>query len=286
VHGHKDAKDNIIRLIAQWISNPESKGLVIGIQGAPGTGKCLAIDTPVLMHDGSTKLVQNIEIGDILMGDDQTPRRVLRLGKGKSLMYKVSAIDGRWEYVANGDHIMCLKDDLGRVQEISIDEYLALNDYKKGMLQGYSLDGGINSACKRDKARRELVDILQASGEKDMSVPITFRNDNAATVERVAFLARSLGMLVNKEQNGKCACIFGGTTNMPTTPISVTCVGEGDYYGFTIDGNGRFVLGNFAVTHNTSLVKDGICKALGLPFAFVALGGATDGSYLDGHSYT
>jgi ATP-dependent Lon protease len=39
VYGHTDAKDQIIRLLAQWISNPQSKGLVIGIQGAMGTGK-------------------------------------------------------------------------------------------------------------------------------------------------------------------------------------------------------------------------------------------------------
>ena len=36
----------------------------------------------------------------------------------------------------------------------------------------------------------------------------------------------------------------------------------------------------------TSLIKNGVCKALGLPFAFVSLGGASDASYLDGHSYT
>ena len=36
----------------------------------------------------------------------------------------------------------------------------------------------------------------------------------------------------------------------------------------------------------TSLVKDGIAKALGRPFHFISLGGATDASYLDGHSYT
>jgi ATP-dependent Lon protease len=35
----------------------------------------------------------------------------------------------------------------------------------------------------------------------------------------------------------------------------------------------------------TSLVKDGICNALGIPFAFVPLGGASDASYLEGHSY-
>jgi ATP-dependent Lon protease len=36
----------------------------------------------------------------------------------------------------------------------------------------------------------------------------------------------------------------------------------------------------------TTLVKEGIAKALGLPFGFIALGGATDGSFLDGHSFT
>ncbi|PNH02588.1 Lon protease [Tetrabaena socialis] len=36
----------------------------------------------------------------------------------------------------------------------------------------------------------------------------------------------------------------------------------------------------------TSLVKEGICAALGMPFAFIPLGGASDGSFLEGHSYT
>ncbi|PNH01110.1 Lon protease [Tetrabaena socialis] len=36
----------------------------------------------------------------------------------------------------------------------------------------------------------------------------------------------------------------------------------------------------------TSLVKEGICKAMGMPFAFIPLGGASDGSFLEGHSYT
>jgi ATP-dependent Lon protease len=39
-------------------------------------------------------------------------------------------------------------------------------------------------------------------------------------------------------------------------------------------------------TGKTSLVKEGISKILNRPFAFIALGGATDSSYLEGHSYT
>jgi len=36
----------------------------------------------------------------------------------------------------------------------------------------------------------------------------------------------------------------------------------------------------------TNFIKNGISKTLGLPFAFVGLGGASDGSFLEGHSYT
>jgi ATP-dependent Lon protease len=39
-------------------------------------------------------------------------------------------------------------------------------------------------------------------------------------------------------------------------------------------------------TGKTTLVKDGISKILGREFAFIALGGASDSSFLEGHSYT
>ena len=39
-------------------------------------------------------------------------------------------------------------------------------------------------------------------------------------------------------------------------------------------------------TGKTSLIKEGISKILGRDFAFIALGGASDSSFLEGHSYT
>jgi ATP-dependent Lon protease len=54
VYGHRQAKDQFIRYLAQWIVNPQSKGSVIGIHGKPGVGKttlvkdgiCKALDIP------------------------------------------------------------------------------------------------------------------------------------------------------------------------------------------------------------------------------------------------
>ena len=39
VYGHDRAQEQVLRLIAQWITNPESKGMVIGIHGCHGCGK-------------------------------------------------------------------------------------------------------------------------------------------------------------------------------------------------------------------------------------------------------
>jgi len=39
-------------------------------------------------------------------------------------------------------------------------------------------------------------------------------------------------------------------------------------------------------TGKTTLIKEGISKIMQRPFAFMALGGATDSSFLEGHSYT
>lgn len=63
VYGHKNAKEHIVRLLAQWISKPDSKGMVLGIHGPAGCGKCHAKDTHILMYDGSIKRVQHVKEG-------------------------------------------------------------------------------------------------------------------------------------------------------------------------------------------------------------------------------
>lgn len=39
IYGHHDTKDQIVRLLAQWLVNPVGKGMSIGIGGPPGIGK-------------------------------------------------------------------------------------------------------------------------------------------------------------------------------------------------------------------------------------------------------
>ncbi|AET73038.1 hypothetical protein PGAG_00149 [Phaeocystis globosa virus 12T] len=73
-----------------------------------GAGKCHGINTPILMYDGDIKMVQDIKIGDQLMGDDSTPRNVLSLARGREMMYDIVPTKGD-KYTINESHILSLK---------------------------------------------------------------------------------------------------------------------------------------------------------------------------------
>ena len=114
-----------------------------------GFGKCLAIDTPIMMSDGTFKKVQDVEVGDKLMGDDSTPRNVLSLARGKEQMYKVSSKKGD-EYIVNESHILSLKCSTnfksnikkGQIIDISVKDFLELpKSYhgRGGPLLGYKV---------------------------------------------------------------------------------------------------------------------------------------------------
>lgn len=73
-----------------------------------GSGKCLAKNTPILMFDGNIKPVQEVLIGDLLMGPDSTPRLVTSLANGFEMMYRITPVKGI-PYVVNESHILSLK---------------------------------------------------------------------------------------------------------------------------------------------------------------------------------
>jgi hypothetical protein len=74
------------------------------------TAGCLGIDTPILMYDGTIKLVQNIGVGDQVMGPDSTPRTVLQLHRGQSQLYKINPTKGD-SWICNEEHILTVWDE-------------------------------------------------------------------------------------------------------------------------------------------------------------------------------
>ena len=68
---------------------------------------CFGKDTPILMADGSIKAIQDICIGDEVMGPDSNPRKVLNVHKGVDNLYKIDQTRGD-SYVVNSNHILAL----------------------------------------------------------------------------------------------------------------------------------------------------------------------------------
>lgn len=107
--------------------------LVLGAR--PGNGKCLGKGTPVLMFDGTIKLVEDIKVDELLMGPNSLPRKVLSLARGREEMFRITPIKGD-AWVCNRSHILSVRMSSdnghayrkGQVFNLSVDEYLSTND--------------------------------------------------------------------------------------------------------------------------------------------------------------
>ena len=148
----RDYQEDIIKVYLDHVNTPVAQNDTGygngGILEVPcGRGKCMGRDTPILMYDGTIKMVQDVKVGDVIMGDDSTPRNVLTLARGREQMYKVIPKKGD-PYIVNESHILSLKysstvnkdTPKGTVRDISVLDYLNLpKSYhgRGGVLVGY-----------------------------------------------------------------------------------------------------------------------------------------------------
>ena len=129
---------DILKPTEHNVSQTFPKGGIIKL--SCGGGKCLGFNTPILMYDGTIKMVQDIKIGDILMGDDSKPRNVLKLARGREQMYQVSQVSQLSQvsqvsqfndenYIVNSSHILSLYNpNTNQIVDIGIKDYLELEN--------------------------------------------------------------------------------------------------------------------------------------------------------------
>lgn len=150
---------------------------------------CHAKGYGILMYDGTIKKVEDIVVGDRVMGDDGTPRTVLELHNGIDDMYEIRPLKGK-PFIVNKGHIMSmyrLKDkrkDGPSIEEVSIGEYIKFAPYHKTILKlrrpnGFDFeeskknmpldpyflglclgDGSITSSLSITTQRQEIVEYL------------------------------------------------------------------------------------------------------------------------------
>lgn len=297
----RDYQEKIIGVYTDYV-NSGSGGAILEVPC--GRGKCLAKDTPVLLFDGTIKAVQNIVVGDQLMGDDSTSRRVLSLARGREMMYRVVDESLPSEsYTVNKSHILSLKHNTtGNIVDMSLTDYLQLGqeyslregrmkiDYDgfrvpitfphqeteidpylvgswlmstflttsfyipSTFLSKYQLTTTLHiphhyKCNSRDVQLRVFAGIIDTVQPSFEDTYYEFGIDTPELYNDVVFLSRSLGFIVEKHPNHRLR-IYIHPADLSYS-IRVEEVGIDDYYGFEIDGNRRFVLGDFTVTHNT-----------------------------------
>ena len=144
----ENQKDELREALA--MENGKFKYRVVVFCWPRGEGKCEAKGSEVLMYDGTIKKVEDVKVGDQLMGDDNTPRNVLSLANGKEEMYEVVPMRGESKVVTK-DHVLSLKrrqrgkDDgrpdnkAGQVFDISVEDYLKQSNYFKNMTLLYKV---------------------------------------------------------------------------------------------------------------------------------------------------
>lgn len=121
--------------VLKLISEPGARVAIPSGHGCFGKG------TEVLMFDGSIKRVEDVVVGDVLMGDDNKPRKVLDLKRGRERLYKFEFMDARnggTEHIYNESHTMCLVatqthglQEKGDFAEITVKDWLNWSDRKK-----------------------------------------------------------------------------------------------------------------------------------------------------------
>lgn len=151
---------------------------------------CHQKGTLILLATGEIKVVEDIEVGDLVMGSDGLPQRVTELKRGRSKMVRIIPHKGD-SFTVNVDHILTLVEtETGKVVDVCVREFLEwsawkasqhklfrapvlqflngsepqpINSYVLGLLLG---DGALTKGVQVCKADEELSEPLRIEATK------------------------------------------------------------------------------------------------------------------------
>lgn len=312
----------VVKSAEEALSNPSKRGGILAL--STRSGKCLGKGTKVMMFRSGVKNVENVRVGELLMGDDNFPRRVVSVCSGVENLYRVKG--GCGSYTVNESHILSLKSFEGEVRDVSVVDYLEASILFRKRFRGYRvpvrfeprdvrIDPYLMGCLFFDTIPREyvfnskrvrmdyLAGMLDTDGVYDSVKHSYFLRLKGRGITRCAvFLVRSLGMKAkvfeslggtpflckgrNRIFRGLILRITGRRiTQIPCRvatvlnrvyrwheedclndpellyKIQLESLGKGEYFGFELErvhsgpahGTGRFLLGDFSVTHNTTM---------------------------------
>jgi DNA-directed RNA polymerase beta subunit len=234
----KEAKNSAIRQI-----HSSSFGFVC-------PAECFDPETKILLWNGEIKLAKHIRVGDVLINDNGMPSRVKSTCFGIKKMYTIHHSEKCFEdYTVTDNHILTLKSKkTNHILDISIEEYQALpletrNDlvmFKSGVtwpekkigMNPYTL--GQNLAFYDSIPREYVVNSRKIRTQVVLGFASKKQNVSEGVKRDILFILNSLGMF-----------------SKDFSSFSLVEKPQSQFVGWQLEGNGRFLLGDFTVTHNT-----------------------------------
>lgn len=213
--------------IDDWTEGFEAGELIV-VSGLTGQGKCHGVGTEILMYDGTIKKVEDIKIGDSLMGDDSTPRLVQSTTVGTGELFEIKGKPGV-SYTANKDHILCLKrtrgnkyrhenhnwlrkDRKGEIKEITVSDFINGSNAQRHLYKGYRVPVSFDK--KELNVEPYFMGLWLGDGDSS-SVRIT--NADQEVEEYLKKYALRLGLQLSiaeqKNNKSKLYSITGGKRN-------------------------------------------------------------------------
>lgn len=212
----------------------------IAVAGSVDCGKCLSPDTIVIMYDGSKKQVKDVIYGDSLLGDDLTIRNVSRIYTGISKMYEIIQDNGI-KYKVTENHILTLQFPAPFIEKPKKKKY----DRKYSVV--YHVGNGIVKNIYFKTLEQADSYLAEANNYHVKILDISVKNYNTMSKRWKSLF---YGFRINNtDKNNK------EINKIILTKIMVNKYADFDeYFGFELDNNGRFLLEDGTVTHNSSLL--------------------------------
>lgn len=207
---------------------------------------CHSKDTEIMLHDGKLKKVQDITCNDKLMGDDGYPRTVKILYTGEQQMIKIH-LDDDINFTVNKNHRLALKNK----QQFNMVDDIDIYDQNIIWLEWYEYIENV-------PLKRKMPFMTRAKAQSYIQNELLKKENVIAYNQVIPVMAADYLNL--DDDTKKKFVMYSASFNSNIHDIvhreyNVLSVEELDrdrFYGFEIDGNEKYLMGNHIVTYNSN----------------------------------
>lgn len=273
-------------MLAEWARGVRSTLLDL----PTGTGKCLGVGTPVLRFDGSTVAVEDVRVGDELMGPDSRPRRVLSTTRGHGALYRVTPARGT-PWVCNDVHVLTLvHTETGAIVDVDLPTYLGETKWFRHLHKQFTPPDGIHFPDEESLPLDPyFLGIWYGDGTKALNGVMISKPDREI-LDACRAIAAKFGLRVRSERSGTNTCpthhivssscgpgtnpllsllrsIVGDATTIPHRYLTASRADRRELLAGLLDTDGHMRGSGFDFVQKRRGIAEGVCflaRSLGL----------------------